>query len=59
MATIPKTLVIGRCWRCGRKLRMYDDYYVCPKCGALYCVTCAERKLFLKCAADGTQLVKR
>ncbi len=52
---VPKSLMIGRCWRCGKKIFRYDDYYVCPKCGALYCTICG-RKVFVKCPCDGTNL---
>ncbi len=52
---VSKTLMIGRCWRCGKKLFKYDDYYVCPKCHAMYCPTCAK-KTFYKCPVDGTPL---
>lgn len=55
---IPKTLMIGRCWRCGKKIFKFDDYYVCPKCGALYCPTC-YRKTFGKCPCDQTPLEAR
>ncbi|KUO86354.1 MAG: hypothetical protein RXQ74_00480 [Caldivirga sp.] len=59
MAAIPRTLVIGRCRRCGARLRMYDDYYMCPRCGSLFCVICGEKKLRGRCPFDGSQLIKK
>ncbi len=55
---VPKTLMIGRCWRCGKRIYRFDEYYRCPKCGALYCPTC-YKKTFGKCPADQTPLEMR
>lgn len=48
MAYIPKSLVVGRCVRCGKKLYRSDVIYKCPKCDVIYCPTCS-RKTFNKC----------
>ena len=58
MVYVPKTLMLGRCWRCGKRIYRFDDYYVCGRCGSLYCTTCA-RKTFGKCPADQNQLEAR
>ncbi|PLJ77621.1 hypothetical protein [Infirmifilum sp. SLHALR2] len=58
MAYVPKTLVLGRCVRCGKKIYRGDEYFFCEKCGVSYCPTCA-RKTFGKCQICGQPLVKR
>ncbi|MFP3045232.1 MAG: hypothetical protein RXO22_07015 [Thermocladium sp.] len=56
MAYVPKTLMLGRCWRCGKRIYKADDYYTCSKCGTMYCPTCAK-KMRGKCAIDGAELI--
>ncbi len=58
MAYVPKTLVIGRCVRCGKKLYRGDEVYYCPSCEVYYCSTCAK-KIFYKCAICGKDLQRR
>ena len=58
MVYVPRTLMLGRCWRCGKRVFRYDDYFTCPKCNSMYCSTCA-RKTFGKCPADNTELEAR
>jgi len=57
MAYIPKTLVIGRCTRCGKKIYKGDTAYKCPNCGILICPTC-YKKVFGKCPICQTELVE-
>ncbi len=52
-----KTLMIGRCSRCGRRLYLYEDRYLCKKTGHLFCDVCA-RKLQYKCP-DGVDPLER
>lgn len=33
----PKTLMVGRCSRCGKRLYLYEDRYVCKKMGYVFC----------------------
>jgi len=58
VAYVPKTLVIGRCVRCGKKLYRGDEVYHCPSCEVYYCSTCAK-KIFYKCAICGKDLQRR
>jgi len=55
MAYVPKSLMIGRCVRCGKKLYKGDLMYRCPKCDVIYCPTC-NKKIFGKCAICLTPL---
>ncbi len=55
MAYIPRTLVIGRCIRCGKKIYRGDEMYRCANCGVYYCPIC-RRKIFDKCAICQTEL---
>ncbi len=58
MAYVPKTLVIGRCVRCGKKLYRGDEYYFCSHCEVALCPTCAK-KTFGKCPICGRPLTRR
>ncbi|AKT34622.1 hypothetical protein PYWP30_00987 [Pyrobaculum sp. WP30] len=51
----PKTLTVGRCSRCGRRLYMYEDRYICKKMNYVFCDVCA-RKLQYKCPDGVTPL---
>lgn len=51
----PKTLTVGRCSRCGKRLYIYEDRYICKK-GYVFCDVCA-RKLQYKCP-DGVTLLE-
>jgi len=51
MAYVPKTLMVGRCHRCGKRLYAMDTRYVCRKRGLVLCETCA-RKLQFRCPPD-------
>jgi len=48
MVYIPKTLMIGRCGVCGRRIHAYDDYYRCLSHRIMLCEICA-RKYQYKC----------
>jgi endogenous inhibitor of DNA gyrase (YacG/DUF329 family) len=58
MAYPPKTLVLGRCVRCGKKLYRGDEYYYCPHCDIPLCPICAK-KTFGKCPVCGRQLARK
>jgi hypothetical protein len=51
----PKTLLIGRCSRCGRRLYLYDDKYWCKRHNYVFCEACAK-KLQYKCPDAVTPL---
>jgi hypothetical protein len=51
----PKTLMIGRCSRCGKRIYMFEDRYLCKKQGYVFCEVCAK-KLQYRCPDGYTPL---
>ena len=40
MAYVAKTLMIGRCRRCGKRVYKGDDYLFCENCKLILCIEC-------------------
>lgn len=57
MVYVPKTLVVGRCVRCGKRIYKGDVAYKCPRCDVIYCPQCRE-KTHGKCPICLTELVE-
>ena len=51
----PKTLVVGRCSRCGKRLYAFDYNYLFKNMGYVFCDVCAI-KLQYKCPDAVTPL---
>ncbi|MCD6154239.1 MAG: hypothetical protein NDF56_06530 [archaeon GB-1845-036] len=47
--------VMGRCIRCGKKLRKDENFHVCRQCKILICEIC-YRKVRGKCPICGSDL---
>jgi len=55
MAYVPKTLMVGKCVRCGKKIYKGERRFLCSKCNVYICPLC-HKKVHEKCPICGTRL---
>ncbi len=55
MVHVPRTLMIGRCVRCGKRVFRGERRFRCPRCGVYVCPLC-HKKTQGKCPVCSSKL---